>query len=149
VSRYPGPEALYDYELFAVVNHEGQIDNGHYTSFARFQDTVRVDPCPLPCPLIRGGSFLPSQWCRFDDDKVTPATLAEVLGTSAPIYMAFYVKRRLDYKPYTTPSYVLMRESEAVREREALAAKARAEKEQARDREREVEDELLATVASV
>jgi hypothetical protein len=41
--RYPGPEALYDYELFAVVNHEGQIDNGHYTSFARFQDTVRAD----------------------------------------------------------------------------------------------------------
>ena len=90
-----------------------------------------------------------SQWCRFDDDKVIPATLAEVLGTSAPIYMAFYVKRRLDYKPHTTPSYVLMRESEAVREREALAAKARAEQEQAREREREVEDELLATVGSV
>ena len=34
---------MYDYELFAVVNHEGQIDNGHYTSFARFQDTVRAD----------------------------------------------------------------------------------------------------------
>jgi ubiquitin carboxyl-terminal hydrolase 22/27/51 len=80
-----------------------------------------------------------SQWCRFDDDKVTPATLAGVLGASAPIYMAFYVKRRLDYKPYTTPSYVLARESAAVREREALAAKAR-------EREREVEDELLATV---
>ena len=27
VSRYPGPEALYDYELFVLVNHEGQIDN--------------------------------------------------------------------------------------------------------------------------
>ena len=42
MSSYPGPEALYDYELFAVINHEGQIDRGHYTSFARFQDTVRV-----------------------------------------------------------------------------------------------------------
>jgi hypothetical protein len=41
-SSYPGPEALYDYELFAVINHEGQIDKGHYMSFARFQDTVRV-----------------------------------------------------------------------------------------------------------
>lgn len=69
-----------------------------------------------------------------------------MLGAFAPIYMAFYVKRRLDYKPYITPSYVLTRESEAVREREALAAKARAEQEQAREREREVEDELLATV---
>ncbi|KAF8502664.1 hypothetical protein F5888DRAFT_1800198 [Russula emetica] len=121
---YPGPEALYDYELFAVINHEGQIDNGHYTSFARFQDT----------------------WCRFDDDKVTPATLANVLGASAPIYMAFYVKRRLDYKPHITPSYVLTRESEAVREREALAAKAKADQEQAREREREVDNELLAMV---
>lgn len=63
-----------------------------------------------------------------------------------PIYMAFYVKRRLDYKPYITPSYVLTRENEAVREREALAAKAKAEKEQARAREREVDNELLAMV---
>jgi ubiquitin carboxyl-terminal hydrolase 22/27/51 len=60
--------------------------------------------------------------------------------------MAFYVKRRLDYKPIITPSYVLTRESEAVREREALAAKAKAEQEQAREREREVDNELLAMV---
>ena len=54
MSRYPGPEALYDYELFALVNHEGQIDNGHYTSFARFQDTVRDYPSFLWCyPLDR------------------------------------------------------------------------------------------------
>ncbi len=87
--------------------------------------------CHPPHLLTHLGKFsLSSQWCRFDDDKVTPATLAEVFGTSAPIYMAFYVKRRLDYKPYTTPSYVLTRESEAVREREALAAKAHAEQEQ-------------------
>jgi ubiquitin carboxyl-terminal hydrolase 22/27/51 len=81
---------------------------------------------------------------------VTPATLAGVLEASAPIYMAFYVKRRLDYKPHITPSYILARESEAVREREALVAKARAERAeqaQAREREREVENELLAMVA--
>jgi ubiquitin carboxyl-terminal hydrolase 22/27/51 len=75
-----------------------------------------------------------------------------MLGASAPVYMAFYVKRRLDYKPHITPTYILARESEAVREREALAAKARAEKEQAhaqaRAREREVDDELLVTVGA-
>lgn len=60
--------------------------------------------------------------------------------------MAFYVKRRLDYKPHITPSYVLTRESEAVREREAMAAKARQEQEQARERDREVDNELLALV---
>jgi hypothetical protein len=51
-SSYPGPEALYDYELFAVINHEGQIDNGHYTNFARFQDTVRP-PSSLSPPSHR------------------------------------------------------------------------------------------------
>jgi len=70
--------------------------------------------------------------------------------------MAFYVKRRLDYKPYTTPSYALARESAVVREREAQAqaqaaqaqaqAQAQAAKAREREREREVEDELLATV---
>lgn len=40
--RYPGPEAMYEYDLFAVINHEGQMDNGHYTNFARFRDEVGV-----------------------------------------------------------------------------------------------------------
>ena len=31
---------MYDYDLFAVICHEGQIDNGHYTNFARFQEEV-------------------------------------------------------------------------------------------------------------
>lgn len=45
--RYPGPEAMYEYDLFAVINHEGQIDNGHYTNYARFQDEVCVWLCPV------------------------------------------------------------------------------------------------------
>jgi ubiquitin carboxyl-terminal hydrolase 22/27/51 len=56
--------------------------------------------------------------------------------------MAFYVKRRLDYKPHITPSYAVLARESVVREREAaMAAKARE-----REREREVEDELLAIV---
>ena len=39
-SRTIGPDTMYDYDLFAVINHEGQIDNGHYTSYARYQDEV-------------------------------------------------------------------------------------------------------------
>ncbi|KIK98025.1 hypothetical protein PAXRUDRAFT_824336 [Paxillus rubicundulus Ve08.2h10] len=46
-SSYSGPEAMYDYDLFAVINHEGQMDNGHYTNYARLQD----------------------EWYRFDDEK--------------------------------------------------------------------------------
>lgn len=35
-----GPETIYDYDLFAVINHDGQIDTGHYTNYARSQDQV-------------------------------------------------------------------------------------------------------------
>lgn len=41
-TRYPGPASLYEYDLFSVVCHEGQIDNGHYTCFTRHQDEVRA-----------------------------------------------------------------------------------------------------------
>jgi ubiquitin carboxyl-terminal hydrolase 22/27/51 len=46
-SRNYAPEAIYEYDLFAVINHEGQMDNGHYTNYARCGD----------------------EWYRFDDDK--------------------------------------------------------------------------------
>lgn len=35
---------MYDYDLFSVVCHDGQIDNGHYTCFTRYQDEVSVVP---------------------------------------------------------------------------------------------------------
>jgi Ubiquitin carboxyl-terminal hydrolase len=76
-TSYPGPEALYNYELFAVINHEGQIGNGHYTSFARFQDTVghlpsllgslTHSPASSVVPLRRrqgdGSDALQDAWC--------------------------------------------------------------------------------------
>ncbi|KIM33627.1 hypothetical protein M408DRAFT_326298 [Serendipita vermifera MAFF 305830] len=72
-SLKPENLAFYDYELFAVVNHEGQLNSGHYTNFARSQ----------------------SEWYRFDDEKITHVTLKDCLG-SVP-YMCFYVKRNLEY----------------------------------------------------
>lgn len=33
---------MYEYDLFAVIRHDGQIDNGHYTCYARYQDEVRI-----------------------------------------------------------------------------------------------------------
>jgi ubiquitin carboxyl-terminal hydrolase 22/27/51 len=112
---YPGPESMYEYDLFAVINHEGQINNGHYTNFARFQD----------------------EWYRFDDDKVTSSSLGACLNSAA--YMCFYVKRHLDYKPNMTPSYVLTRENEAMREKEL-------EKEKEAARMKEIDDDLLSMV---
>ncbi|KAF7344818.1 Ubiquitin carboxyl-terminal hydrolase [Mycena venus] len=119
---YPGPAAMYVYDLFAVINHEGQINNGHYTNYGRSED----------------------EWYRFDDDKVTPASLGSVLAS--PAYMCFYVKRHLDYKPYLTPTYVAVltrSENEAVRGPERLLMMERELKEK---RMKELEDELLATV---
>ena len=38
---------MYEYDLFAVINHEGQINNGHYTNYARFNDEVKLDIEPV------------------------------------------------------------------------------------------------------
>ncbi|KAF8689134.1 peptidase C19 family, partial [Rhizoctonia solani] len=74
-NKDPGPDSMYEYDLLAVVNHDGQtMDNGHYTNFARCQD----------------------RWYRFDDAKVTRVTLQECLKSSA--YMLVYVKRHLSYR---------------------------------------------------
>ncbi|KAF8720618.1 hypothetical protein AX14_010860 [Amanita brunnescens Koide BX004] len=91
---FMGPDGMYEYDLFAVINHEGQMNNGHYTNFARFGN----------------------EWYRFDDDKVTHTSLGACLKSAA--YMCFYVKRHLDYKPIMTPTYVRAREAEAAKERE-------------------------------
>ncbi|THV06374.1 cysteine proteinase [Dendrothele bispora CBS 962.96] len=138
----PGPEIMYEYDLFAVINHEGEMNNGHYTNFARSGN----------------------EWYKFDDDKVHLTTLETCLRSSP--YMCFYVKRHLEYKAHVTPTYILTQKTEAVKEkererekelekeREREREKERAEKEAARLKEvekekeaarvKEVEDELLA-----
>lgn len=53
--------------------------------------------------------------------------------------MCFYVKRHLDYRTLSQPSYKLARETEAVKEKEK-------EREKEAARIKEVEDILLATI---
>jgi ubiquitin carboxyl-terminal hydrolase 22/27/51 len=72
--------------------------------------------------------------------RVTHSTLGACLGAQA--YMCFYVKRHLDYKPWSTPSYVKAREAEAVKER----AREREKEAKEAARMREFDDEILATV---
>lgn len=67
------PESLFAYDLFAVVTHEGKLDNGHYWAHVRSGD----------------------EWWHCDDDKVTPTTLAGALAQKA--YMLFYVRKSLAY----------------------------------------------------
>lgn len=60
---------MYEYDLFAVINHEGQIDNGHYTNFARFQDEVSLAFALFLRDSNRDWCLLLRKWYRFDDDK--------------------------------------------------------------------------------
>lgn len=69
VHRHLGPDAMYDYDLFSVVCHEGQIDNGHYTCFARSHDEVRTAHTILLSVTNLVCLCLGNQWYRFDDDK--------------------------------------------------------------------------------
>ncbi|KAI1302425.1 hypothetical protein EDD11_005616 [Mortierella claussenii] len=67
------PIPTYVYNLFAVINHQGKMDTGHYTAFAKHR----------------------GEWFSLDDHKVSLATQKEVLDSKA--YMLFYVKQALDY----------------------------------------------------
>ena len=68
---------------------------------------------------------------------MTLSSLDAVLKST--VYMCFYVKRHLDYKPFSLPTYKIARENEAVKEREK-------EKEKEATRMREVEEALLGIV---
>ncbi|CAD6916546.1 unnamed protein product [Tilletia controversa] len=64
------PEA-YVYDLFTVIVHEGSMNTGHYTNFSKRKDG----------------------WFRFNDDKISQASIPEVL--SARAYQLCYIRRQL------------------------------------------------------
>ncbi|KAG1431038.1 hypothetical protein G6F59_001478 [Rhizopus arrhizus] len=61
------------YTLFAVVNHQGKVDTGHYTMFAKHRN----------------------EWFKFDDHNVAAAYQKDVLDSKA--YMCFYIQKSLKY----------------------------------------------------
>ncbi|OLY79337.1 Ubiquitin carboxyl-terminal hydrolase 51 [Smittium mucronatum] len=75
------------YQLFAVINHTGALDTGHYTLYSQHRN----------------------QWFKFDDSTITFADISDVLGldeearcykgevSKGSAYMAYYVKRTLDF----------------------------------------------------
>ncbi|XP_046754069.1 ubiquitin carboxyl-terminal hydrolase 22 isoform X1 [Diprion similis] len=62
------------YSLFAVINHEGSLETGHYTAFIRQQR---------------------DQWFKCDDHLITRAKLKDVLTSEG--YLLFYHKQILEY----------------------------------------------------
>ncbi|VDN33943.1 unnamed protein product [Dibothriocephalus latus] len=60
------------YSLYAVLNHSGQTNSGHYTACIRFG---------------------PGCWCLCDDQKIVPVSVDYVLTTDA--YVLLYHKNIL------------------------------------------------------
>ncbi|XP_039216460.1 ubiquitin carboxyl-terminal hydrolase 22 isoform X2 [Crotalus tigris] len=63
------------YSLFAVVNHQGTLESGHYTSFIRQHR---------------------DQWFKCDDAIITKASIKDVLDSEG--YLLFYHKQFLEYE---------------------------------------------------
>jgi len=40
-----GPRKTYEYDLFAVICHDGSLETGHYVAFTRSGDEVRACFC--------------------------------------------------------------------------------------------------------
>ena len=68
------PSSPNRYMLYAVVNHHGKMDAGHYTAFVMRHN----------------------QWFDFDDDLVTKTTISDVLKSQG--YLLFYIKEQIYYK---------------------------------------------------
>ncbi|XP_014646435.1 PREDICTED: ubiquitin carboxyl-terminal hydrolase 27 [Ceratotherium simum simum] len=63
------------YSLFAVVNHQGTLESGHYTSFIRHHK---------------------DQWFKCDDAVITKASIKDVLDSEG--YLLFYHKQVLEHE---------------------------------------------------
>ncbi|KAK6644576.1 hypothetical protein RUM43_000843 [Polyplax serrata] len=67
--------SAYMYSLFAVINHVGTLDAGHYTAFIRQQK---------------------NHWFKCDDHLITRANINDVLTSEG--YQLFYHKKILEYE---------------------------------------------------
>lgn len=68
----------YTYDLFSVVNHQGTMDNGHYTGYV-------LQSVPNGQPV----------WIKCDDATLTSVSVQDVLQSQA--YLLFYCKRYVEY----------------------------------------------------
>eukprot|EP00835_Amoeboradix_gromovi_P004720 NODE_387_length_9532_cov_0.176402.p1 type:complete len:547 gc:universal NODE_387_length_9532_cov_0.176402:7895-6255(-) len=68
MSKYSTDNNMW-YELFAVIQHRGKLDSGHYTMYSKYNE----------------------RWFLFDDHKVDQVSPEEVLNTKA--YLLFYCRK--------------------------------------------------------
>lgn len=67
-------ENKYLYELFAIVNHTGSLNFGHYYSFINLKDQ--------------------NKWLNFDDSKVF--SIESVINNIDKAYILFYIRKDFD-----------------------------------------------------
>merc|ERR1739842_152763 len=76
--RWPDKSRLNEpdnkYVLFAVINHIGTLDAGHYTSYIRQHSNL---------------------WFHCNDHQILPASINQVLDSEG--YLLFYHKQILEY----------------------------------------------------
>ncbi|XP_052869673.1 ubiquitin carboxyl-terminal hydrolase nonstop isoform X2 [Anopheles cruzii] len=75
MSQKKSDTADFRYSLYAVINHVGTLDAGHYTAYVRHQKDI---------------------WVKCDDHIITTATLKQVLDSEG--YLLFYHKKILEYE---------------------------------------------------
>ena len=73
----PGQSSDQTYDLFAVVNHIGTLNSGHYTAVAK--------------------NYVDNEWYEFNDHQVTKVSKhdsSKIISKDA--YVLFYQKRGID-----------------------------------------------------
>jgi ubiquitin C-terminal hydrolase len=69
-----GPKNRPAYNLFAISNHYGMLDGGHYTAYCR--------------------SPVTSKWYKYDDQEVSEMSTSNIKTSAA--YMLFYTSMKMD-----------------------------------------------------
>ena len=70
VIQEPCSSEMKQYELYGIVNHQGELNFGHYTSFVRIIDN----------------------WFFVNDTQVGAVQFGEILKSDQP-YILFYIRK--------------------------------------------------------
>ena len=108
-SNARGPQ----YEIRAVVIHQGRHENGHYVCYRK-----QALPSLSSCNDSKGQAGQPlEKWWRFSDDVVDPASPEEVFGQGG-VFMLFYERISVEdlIKDSTLGSTILPVKLDAIRD---------------------------------
>ncbi|ORX81525.1 cysteine proteinase [Anaeromyces robustus] len=118
------PNPLNFYKLFAVTVHNGSLETGHYTAFAKCH----------------------GEWFKFDDQTITLASEQEVLESNA--YMCFYIRNVMNYGSIENSGMIPVNFVKSEKEKAALAKEKEKEEKAALKKAKKLKKEAEANAAS-